>query len=165
MHAEYRLATAEDLEKLWNRNITEHPDDPRWKQWKTEYIANHLIGKSASFAVVIDGEPVGEGTLLFSGDCSAIGRRTALADGVTVANVNALRIRGEDEGQGHMSALVRLMERAAVERGYSRLTIGVEARETRNLAIYLHWGYTDFVMSAEEDGELVLYYAKRLNQA
>lgn len=85
-----------------------------------------------------------------------------MADGETVANVNALRITKEYEGQGHISTMVRRMEQYALAQGYHRLTIGVDARETRNLAIYLHWGYCDFVMAAEEDGELVLYYAKEL---
>lgn len=46
--------------------------------------------------------------------------------------------------------------------GLKALTIGVDAWETRNLGIYLHWGYDTFVMAEEEDGDLVLYYAKKL---
>ena len=165
--AEYRKATIQDLERLWNTNIAENPDDPRWASWKQEYISINQTGKACTFAVVIDGEPVGEGTLLFSPDCSAISGRTDLAAssaiaGNVTANINALRIRKPYEGQGHISTLVRLMEAYAAEHGITRLTIGVEAKETRNLAIYLHWGYTDFVTHAIEDGELVLYYAKNL---
>ena len=161
---EYRRATADDLEHLWNANIADNPDDPRWLAWKAEYIGYHQNGKGATFAVVRDGTPVGEGTLLFSPDCGAVGGRTELVDGATIANVNALRIRKDCEGQGHISALVRLMEQHARDRGIKRLTIGVEAKETRNLAIYLHWGYRSFITSAVEDGELVLYYAKELNE-
>lgn len=163
MDVAYRKATRKDLEALWNANIAANPSDPRWLAWKEEYIRNHLSGSSATFAVVMDGEPVGEGTLLFSPACSAIGGRLELADGASVANVNALRIDKPYEGRGHIAALMRMMERYALERGYERLTIGVEARETRNLAIYLHWGYDELVMSDIEDGELVLYYAKRLS--
>lgn len=159
---DYRLATQEDLEILWNQNILDNPDDPRWPRWKEEALANHRAGRSKTFTVAINGHPVGEGSLLFSPLCSAIAGRRKLADGVTTANINALRIRKEYEGLGHISALVRLMEQYAVERGCECLTIGVEARETRNLAIYLHWGYRDFVLSSEEDGQLVLYYAKDL---
>ena len=160
--AEYRRATIQDLEHLWNTNIAENPNDPSWASWKQEYISCNQTGKACTFAVVTDNEPVGEGTLLFSPDCSAITGRTQLANGSTVANINALRIRKPYEGQGHISNLVRLMESYAAEHGITRLTIGVEAKETRNLAIYLHWGYTDFVTHAVEDGELVLYYAKNL---
>ncbi|MCH5285852.1 MAG: GNAT family N-acetyltransferase [Christensenellaceae bacterium] len=161
---EYRRATLGDLESLWNANIAANPDDPRWPRWKAEYISYHLDGKAATFAVVDHGSPVGEGTLLFSPECGAVGGRTELADGASTANVNALRIRKEYEGQGHISALVRLMEQHAREHGIKRLTIGVEAREARNLAIYLHWGYREFITAATEDGELVLYYAKELNE-
>ena len=160
--AEYRKATLQDLEYLWNKNIAENPQDPRWADWKKEYISHNQTGRGCTFTVVIEGEPVGEGTLLFSPDCSAISGRTELADGNTTANVNALRIRNSYEGQGHISALVRLMESYAAAHGITSLTIGVDAKETRNTAIYLHWGYTEFVTYAIEDGELVLYYAKSL---
>jgi GNAT superfamily N-acetyltransferase len=66
------------------------------------------------------------------------------------------------EGKGYISKLVHFMEQYAVDNGYTELTIGVEARETRNLAIYLHWGYDKFVMSEIEEGALVLYYSKKL---
>lgn len=157
-----RKATLDDLELIWNMNIADNLGDIRCKRWKDEYIAYHQSGKAATFVVVCDGKPVGEGALLFSVDCKAVNGRPMLADHETTANINALRIRKEYEGQGYISALVHMMERYAAEIGYSRLTIGVEAKETRNLAIYLHWGYDEFVMSEVADGELVLYYAKEL---
>ena len=159
---EYRKATPQELEQLWDINIAENPGDSNWVRWKAEYISHNRAGRGYTFAVVIDNQPVGEGTLLFTPDCSAIAGRTELADGKTVANINALRIRKAYEGQGHISALVRLMESYAAAHGITRLTIGVDAKETRNTAIYLHWGYTEFVTHAIEDGELVLYYAKSL---
>lgn len=162
MRVEYRLATPEDMESLWNMNIADNPGDDRWVRWKDEYIGYHQTGKSATFAVVIDGVPVGEGTLLFSPECRAVDGRMSLADGATVANANALRIRKEYEGRGYISALMRLMEQHAARRGYRALTIGVDAWETRNLAIYLHWGYTTYIMSEVEDGDLVLYYGKSI---
>ena len=58
--------------------------------------------------------------------------------------------------------MVRTMEDYARSQGYSQITIGVEAVETRNLGIYLHWGYDEFLMSEGEDPELVLYYGKEL---
>ena len=54
------------------------------------------------------------------------------------------------------------MENFTKEKGFERLTIGVDAKETRNLAIYLHWGFRNFVMSEVEENELVLYYEKSL---
>ena len=56
--------------------------------------------------------------------------------------------------------MMKALEAYAASIGIKRLTIGVEPAETRNLGIYLHWGYTEFLMAEEEDGCLVLYYGK-----
>lgn len=158
----YIYANETALKRIWEKNIAANPGDNRWAAWGEQALADNQSGKSRTFLVFADGEPVGEGTLLFSPECGAIDGRKQLADGSTIANINALRIEKAFEGQGHISRLVRLMEQEARDRGYRTLTIGVEAAETRNLAIYLHWGYDRLVMSAEEDGSLVLYYAKEL---
>ena len=159
---EYRLATIQDLEQIWAMNIADNPSDDRWIKWRDQYIGYNREGKAETFVVVIDGRPVGEGTLLYSSKCSAIRGRTVLADGQRIANVNALRIIKEYEGQGHVSKLCKLMEQRARQRGYNQITIGVEECELRNRAIYEHWGYTELVLTEFEDGETVLYYGKNI---
>ncbi len=162
MTVTYRLATPQDLELIWNKNIAENPEDVRWVHWKEEYIRYNRTGMAQTYVVVCDEEPVGECTLILSPECNAVRGRLALADGKNVANINALRIAKEYEGQGHISKLMRCVEKAAKTRNIKTLTIGVEAKETRNLSIYLHWGYDRFVMSETEDDELVLYYRKEI---
>lgn len=160
MRFTYRLATPQDLECIWNKNIAENPEDARWEQWKEEYIRYNRTGMAQTYVVVCDEEPVGECTLILSPECKAVRGRLELANGINAANINALRIAKEYEGQGHISKLMACVEDYAKEQGIMALTIGVEAKETRNLAIYLHWGYDTFVMSETEDDELVLYYRK-----
>ena len=159
----YRLATLQDLEVIWNKNIADNPKDERWIRWKEEYIGYNKTGMAQTFVVVCGDEPVGECTLILSPECNAVNGRLELANGKEVANINALRIAKECEGQGHISKLMACVEDYAKEQGIKSLTIGVEAKETRNLAIYLHWGYDSFVMSETEDDELVLYYRKDIN--
>ena len=158
----YHLATPQDLELIWNRNIAENPEDTRWVHWKEEYIRYNRTGMAQTYVVVCDGEPVGECTLILSPGCKAVRGRLELANGETVANINALRIDEKFERQGHISKLMRCVEEAAKAWNIQALTIGVEAKETRNLGIYLHWGYDSFVMSEIEDDELVLYYRKSI---
>ncbi len=158
----YRIATLNDLNYIWDKNISDNIDDNRWVSWKKQYIEDNQDGKCKTFVVLYKDIPIGEGTLLFSPDCSAINGRTELADGKNVANINALRNDKAYENRGHISKLVTLMENDAIKSGYKTITIGVEAKETRNLAIYLHWGYNVFVKAEVEDGELVLYYSKSL---
>ena len=157
---EYRKATLDDLNRSWDKEISDNPDDSRYLRWKEQFIADNASGAAATFMVISDGEPVGQGTLLFSPEARAIRGRTCLCDGETIANINALRIEETYEGWGHISALMKTMEQYAKNIGITQLTIGVEAAETRNLGIYLHWGFTKFLMAESEDGELVLYYGK-----
>lgn len=160
-----RAATLEDLRRNWDRLIGENPGDDRWPRWRDEFIANNHSGAARTYVVLADGFPVGEGTLLFSPDCSAIAGRTRLADGCSVANINALRIIPQYEGQGHISRLVHLMEQDALAMGYDRLSIGVEAREKRNQAIYRHWGFDCLIFTALEEGEEVHYLEKTLRNS
>lgn len=78
---QYRKATPSDLESVWDRSIADHHGDPRWIAWKEEYIRYNQNGRGATFVVLHNGRPVGEGTLLFSPQCSAIrGGRSSLTD-------------------------------------------------------------------------------------
>lgn len=158
----YRPATSQDLEAIWNKNIADNPEDERWVHWKEEYIDYNKTGMAQTFVIVRDEEPVGECTLILNPECKAVRGRLELANGKDIGNINALRIAKEYEGQGHISKLMECVEDYAKEQGIMALTIGVEAKETRNLAIYLHWHYDTFVVSEVEDGELVLYYSKAL---
>lgn len=162
MKIEFRRATLADLERLWEDNIAANPGDDRWISWRKEYIAYNRQGMAQTFAAVCDGYPVGEVTLLLDPRCAAVGGRTTLADGEKTANVNALRIQQGYQGKGYATSLMKALEKAAAAEGITRLTIGVEAQESRNLAIYLHWGYDRFVMAEKEDDTLVLYYQKTL---
>lgn len=162
MEYAYHKATINNLKKIWSKNINNHEGDERWVLWEQEAILNNSSGKAVTFVVLHHDEPIGEGTLLFSPTCSAINGRTQLCDNKHVANINALRVEKKYENKGHISRLIKEMESYAISLGYSRLTIGVEARETRNLAIYLHWGFDKYIMSEVEEEELVLYYEKKL---
>lgn len=162
--AEYRIATLKDLEEIWDMNIADNPNDKRWLRWKEKYISYYLEKKAVTFVVVVDGKLVGEGTLLLNPECDAVKGKHCLADGKTIANVNALRIRKEHEGQGHISKMIKLMEEFAINNGIETLTIGVEAKETRNLAIYLHWGFNSFIFNETEENELILYFKKELKR-
>lgn len=159
----YELATSESLNKLWDKNVHENQNKRQWKQWKKEYIDYNEKGLAKTFIIFYDNEPIGEGTLIFSPKCKATKGQTMLADNKTVANINALRISKEFEGQGHVSKLLDLMENYARSQGYNYLTIGVEAQETRTLSIYLHLGYNKLVKYSKENGNLVLYYKKDIS--
>lgn len=159
---EYRKATIEDLEKIWDKDIAENPNVIDYIRWKNQYIENNRLGKCATFVAVDKEMPIGQITVLFSTDCSAVKNRPMLCDGKNRANMNAFRIEKKYEGQGHISKLIKMAEQYAKSKGFTYLTIGSEAKESRNLGIYLHFGYTEFITSFIEENELILFYGKRI---
>ncbi len=160
----YRIATENDLEKLWEYDINRHSlnEQKRWKEWETQYVGYNKSGEATTFVVAKINEPIGQITILFSPNCSAVKDYPMLCNGKDIANMNAFRIKKEYEGQGHISKLVKIAEKYAKDNGINYLTIGSEAKESRNLAIYLHFGYTEFVTSIIEDDELILFYGKKI---
>lgn len=158
----YRIATVKDLDKIWDKDISDNNGDERYIRWKEQYIEYNKSCKGTTFVVVNNDEPIGQITILFSPECSAVRGKPMLCNGTNIANMNAFRIEKKYEGQGHISKLVKMAEIYAKEKGVSYLTIGCEAKESRNLAIYLHFGYTEFITSMVEDNELILYYGKRI---
>ena len=162
----YRMATIKDLENVWDRDIEKHPDDSRWKRWKKEYIEYNKNDEVKTFVAVDGSKVVAQITVVFKSNVKAVLGKEKLCDGKTICNMNAFRCDKEYEGKGHISKLVKLGEEYAKSIGYKYITIGSEARETRNLSIYFHFGYNEFLMSEldneEEDSPLVLYYGKNL---
>ena len=157
MTAQYRPVTREEFDILWDRNIGENPEEPMWPIWRQRFRQRIDLGQAVTFGVILDGDPVGEGTLELD-----TGKDPRLCDGKTTAYLSALRIRKEFEGMGHISRLVKTMEEQVRSLGYNTLTIGVEESEVRNRAIYRYWGYVNHIMTETQDGEQVLYFAKEL---
>ena len=147
----YQEASIADLELRWDKNIADNIGDDRWVNWKSIAVENHKNKKCITFVVLYGEEPVGEGTLIPT---------------MQSVEINGLRIDKQYEGKGHISKLVKVMEQYAKNEGYKTAVIGVEPKETRNLAIYLHWGYDTFVKleisDIKEEEGLILYYSKKL---
>lgn len=159
----YHKASAEELESIWEKEIAEHPDDERYRSRRDIYTSLNKSGRGVTFVVTADGVPVGQGTLLLSPDCPAINGRLTLADNISVGNINALYIDREYRGEGHISTLIRRIELHARALKLHALTIGVEADKPRNISIYFHWGYTNYVTCDTDNGVPVLFYKKQLD--
>ncbi len=162
MNVEIRIPTDREIDGLWEYNVSSHPDDARWVRWAREYRDYYKNGWAQPFAVIIDGVPVGEVSILLDGRVKAAQNDVRLVEMPTRANLNALRIRKEYEGKGYVSRMVKFAENWCVQRGITTMTIGVDECEERNRAIYAHWKYTQFLFDEYDEDGRVLFYAKNL---
>ena len=61
----YRMATVEDLENVWNKDINNNLGDSRYIRWKKEYIDYNLKDEAKTFVAVNDNNDViGQITLI-----------------------------------------------------------------------------------------------------
>ena len=40
--AEYIISDKDNLEKIWDMNVSSNPGDERWVRWKDEYISYNI---------------------------------------------------------------------------------------------------------------------------
>lgn len=113
---------------------------------------------------VADGDPVGQATLVLLKDAIDSEIKDILCNDCDTAYISTVRIEKQFEAQGRISKLFKLMEKNAADMGIKYLTIGCEAKMTRNLAIYLHFGYTEYLTSITDDGDLILFFRKALSR-
>lgn len=159
----YRLASIEDLEKIWDKDIQENLNDKRYLKWKDEFIEANKAENIITFVVLYNDEPVGQASIVLNKNNISAKCRDFLCDGKEKAYVSTLRIEKRFESQGHISNLMKMIEDFAKSKNIKSLTIGAEAKESRNLAIYLHFGYMKFVSSEVDNGRLILFYEKEIS--
>ena len=77
----------------------------------------------------------------------------------------AFRTVTEYRGKGYFSKLLRFVQNDLKQKGYTKAVLGVEPDDKMNKAMYTHWGFTEFIKSAEErypDGTVIKveYYGR-----
>lgn len=159
-----KIASLDEMEVKWNYEIQKHSNDSDWPAWREEAFERTRSGKSISYYGILNGEIISEATAIF--DPSEIENGEGLADEKT-AYLSAFRTNKEYRGRGYFSKLFQFMLEDLRDKGYERVTLGVEPNEVTNMLIYFHYGFTEFVKLGIEtfpkgDHVDVLYYAKNL---
>lgn len=83
-----------------------------------------------------------------------------------MAYLAAFRTNKEYERKGYFSKLYKFVEKDLLERGYTELSLGVGPEEVRNIEIYFHLGYRDYIKTVNEhssEGDCYInFYKKKL---
>jgi GNAT superfamily N-acetyltransferase len=157
------MADLNDLNYVWDKDINKHSyEKEKWIRWKDEFINNYKNGIIKTFVAEVNGDIIAQITVATSPlAISDVNVRDLLCD-QSMAYMMAFRCDKEYEGKGHISKLVKLGEQYAKENGFQYTTIGSEVKESRNLAIYLHFGYTEYIAHSFCENELEVFYKKKL---
>lgn len=140
---EVRLATIKELETWWDAKINKQPNNPAYKEWKNNFVNGNKLNERKTFFVFDNGMYVGQGTLLLKNN-------DKLMTGEDRAEIIKLEIDKEYRGKGISTLIYKAIENYAKENNIKTLTIGVEPCEIRNMQIYFHWGFTNYLQCITE---------------
>lgn len=142
-----KIATVFDMEEKWNYEIKKHKDKTNWIVWKDEAIKRTKTGKSISYYGILNDKIVSEATAVFDKD--SVQNSDLLVEEKT-AYLCAFRTVPNYRGKGYFTRLFKFMINDLKHRGYTKVTIGVERDDLKNLSFYQKFGFDEYIKSACE---------------
>lgn len=162
-----KIATREELLKRWDYLIEIHPEKEEWIKYRDNALRNYDNGSTIPYLGILENEIICEATAYI--------HESAFKDDISnpsgLLNENmvylaAFRTNKEHEGKGYFSKLYKFIENDLKEKGYSELSLGVGPEDVRNIEIYFHLGFREYIKTLiEKEGskeETILFYKKTL---
>ena len=122
-----KIASLEEMNTKWNYEIEIANKKENWIIWKMENLKNMVDNKIIPYYGILDGNIICEATANI--DKSIVQNSDGLIDSNTVY-LSAFRTNKEYQSKGYFSKLFKYMTKDLKQRGYKRVTLGVEPCET-----------------------------------
>lgn len=166
-----RVANREELLKRWDYLIENHPGNNKWIKFKENALKHYDEKSTISYLGFLNDEIICEATAYikesaFIGDIS----EPAGLLSENMVYLAAFRTNKEFEGKGYFSKLYNFIESDLKQKGYTELSLGVGPEEVRNMEIYFHLGFRNYIKTViefettEDDSskkeEVILFYKK-----
>lgn len=162
-----KIATREELLKRWEYLIEIHPGNNDWIVYKENALRNFDNKNTISYLGFLKDKIICEATTYIKNDAfiGDISDPSGLLN-KDMAYLAAFRTNKEYEGKGFFSKLYKFMESDLKEKGYSELSLGVGPEDVRNIEIYFHLGFRDYIKTLVENenskDDVILFYKKRI---
>ncbi len=137
-----KIATLDEMNKKWNYEIEHNDDKSNWIIWKKKYIDRFNKGLIIPYYGILGDKIICECTAVI--DASVVNDNNILVNDNT-AYLMAFRTITKYQGKGYFSKLFSYMLEDLKNRGYKKVTIGVEPLEVNNKEIYKHLGFTEYI--------------------
>ncbi len=144
-----KIAPLSDIEKRWDTLIKNHPDNSNWSIWKNSNITNNQNNYRISYYGYLDGLIITEATAIISPLDTAISNSEKLISN-DMAYLTGFRTDSKYQNKGYFSKLYKYMEEDLKNRGFTKLSLGVEPQEVKNMMIYFKYGFTNYIKTATE---------------
>lgn len=169
-----KIATREELLKRWEYLVEIHPGNNKWLEFKENALKHYDEKSTISYLGFLNDEIICEATAYikdsaFIGDISE--PSGLLSD--NMAYLAAFRTNKELEGKGYFGKLYKFVENDLKNRGYNELSLGVGPEAVRNIEIYFHLGFRDYIKtvieyeqskedSSKQEEDVIIFYKKKI---
>ena len=169
-----KVANREELLRRWDYLIKIHANNNKWVEFKENTLKKYDENSIISYLGFLNDEIICEATAYikesaFAGDISD--PSCLLTD--KMAYLAAFRTNKEFEGRGFFSKLYNFVENDLKKRGYTALSLGVSPEEVRNIEIYFHLGFRDYIKTlieyeqssediSKKEEDVILFYKKKI---
>ena len=168
-----KVAIRDELIRRWDYLNSINPGS-KWKTFR-ENALKHFDEKSTiSYLGFLNDEIICEATAVIQ-DSAFIGDIDEPAGLLSdrMSYLAAFRTNQEYEGQGYFRRLYDFVESDLKKRGYTELSVGVGPEAVRNMEIYFHLGFRDYIKTviqyepSEEDPlkqeeDVIIFYRKKI---
>ena len=163
-----RQATIDEIIKKWNYEVELHKDNLFYPFARKEFIEEAIKGTRITYIGLLNNEIICDITVILKEE-GILSESQQKIDIVSNERcfLCALRTNKEYENKGYFSKLYKYVENELKEKGYKELSLSVDVSETRNLMIYFHWNYTNFIRTEIIHGKdktyTFNYYYKKIS--
>lgn len=162
-----KQATIEEITKKWDYEVNIHKDNILYPLARKEYIEEAIKGTRISYVGILNGEIICDATVIIKEE-GILNEAQQKEDIISNERcyLCGLRTNKEYENKGYFSKLYKFIENDLKEKGYKELSLSVDVKETRNLMIYFHWNYINYIRTEIVHGKsrdyVHNYYYKKL---
>ena len=162
-----KVANRKELSKRWDYLVEIHPGSNKWIEFKKNALKHFDENSTISYLGLLNNEIICEITAYIKNSAfiGEISEPSGLLSD-SMAYLAAFRTNKEYEGKGYFSKLYKFVESDLKERGYTELSLGVGPEAVRNIEIYFHLGFREYIktlIEQEQDEEdVILFYKKKI---
>ncbi len=169
-----KVANRDELLKRWEYLIEIHPGNNKWVEFRDNAVKHYDEESTISYLGFLNDEIICEVTAYIK-DSAFIGDISDSSGLLSnsMAYLAAFRTNKEYEGKGYFSKLYKFVEEDLKNRGYSELSLGVGPEAVRNIEIYFHLGFRDYIKTVIEyepskddpnikEEDVILFYKKEI---
>lgn len=163
-----KQASIDEIIKRWDYEVNLHNDNLLYPFAKKEFVEEAIKGTRIAYVGMLDNEIICDATVIIKKE--GILNESQNKDNLVSDNrcfLCGLRTNKEYENKGYFSKLYKFMEEDLKRKGYTEISLSVNVEETRNLMIYFHWNYTNFIrteiINNKDKNYIFNYYYKKIS--